>query len=157
MYRYTALLVLVLFSQPLFALEPYEWTLDMNTGSKHSSDTYGKNKYYNEENNGFGMTYGYSETLDIKAGFFDNSYNKTSFYGGAVFNHDYYVFNDMVISPGLGLIFATGYRNTPANAPAIAPILYPTITLGHKTLRSTVGYVPYGEDTVFTFQTQVQF
>ncbi|MGH1485069.1 MAG: hypothetical protein ACRBCI_02540 [Cellvibrionaceae bacterium] len=157
MFRYCVFIVIWMCSSQLFALDANEWTLDINTGSKHSSETYGKNKYYNEENNGFGMTFGYSDMIDIKIGFFDNSYNKSSVYGGAVFNKDYYIFNDIVVSPGVGLMFTTGYHDTPIDAPALAPIVYPTITIGHKTLRSTIGYVPYGEDTVFTFQTQIQF
>jgi hypothetical protein len=157
MHQYIVFIVILMFSGSLAALDQNEWTLDINTGSKHSKETYAKNKYYNEENDGFGLTFGYSDMIDIKVGFFENSYEKSSIYGGAVFNKDYYLFNDIVVSPGVGLIFATGYHNTPVDAPMLAPIVYPTITIGHKTLRSTIGYIPYGEDTVFTFQTQIQF
>jgi hypothetical protein len=157
MFKYIAIGVISFFSITTHALDAYEWTLDMNTGSKHSSDTYAANKYYNEENHGFGVTYGYSPYVDVKVGFYENSYYQTSLYGGIVLNKDYYIFNDLVISPGIGLLFATGYNNTPIDAPALAPILLPSITIGNKTLRSTIGYIPYGEDTVFTFQTQILF
>jgi len=151
----------ILFSSNTFSLELYEWTMDINTGSKHSDEAYqnnyGNNQYFNEDNSGFGVTYGYSEHLDVKMGFFENSYFNTSTYVGAVLNKDFYIFSDLVISPGLGLILTTGYDDTPINAPSIAPILHPSISFGHKLLRSTIGYIRYGEDEVYTFQTQILF
>jgi len=150
-------LLISLLSLQTYALEVYEWTMDFNTSSKHSDATYGKNQYYNEENNGFGMTYGYSDYIDIKVGFFENSYFNTSVYAGAVLNKDFYFFNHIVISPGLGLMLSTGYDDTPLNAPAVSPIFHPSISFGYKALRSTIGYIPYGEDKVITFQTQILF
>ncbi|MGH1441762.1 MAG: hypothetical protein ACRBBR_16735 [Cellvibrionaceae bacterium] len=151
----------ILFSSNTLALDSYEWSMDINTGSKHSDqsykNSYGNNQYYNEDNEGFGITYGYKDYLDIKMGFFENSYFKTSTYIGAVLNKDFYIFNDIVISPGLGLMLTTGYDDTPIDAPVIAPIFHPSISFGHKLLRSTIGYIPYGEDKVITFQTQILF
>ncbi len=157
MFKYIATVVIIFFSLNTAALDIDEWTLDINTGSKHSDDTYGANNYYNENNDGFGMTFGYSDMLDIKFGYYENSYNKTSLYTGIVLNKDYYIFNKIVISPGIGVMLASGYDDTPMNAPVIAPILHPSIAIGHKNLRSTIGYIPYGEDKVFTFQTQILF
>lgn len=139
------------------ALDLYEWTMDINTGSKHSDNSYGSHQYYNEENDGFGVSYGYTKNIDLKVGFFENSYFKTSMYAGVVLNKDYYIFNNILISPGLGLMLSTGYDDTPIDAPLIAPIFHPSISFGHKALRSTIGYIPYGEDKVITFQTQILF
>lgn len=157
MYRALILSIATLLSLNTYALESYEWSVDINTGSKHSSSSYAPNKFYNEDNEGAGFTYGYSRNIDIKFGFFENSYYNTTVYAGAVFNQDYYLFNNFVISPGIGLILATGYDDTPVNAPVISPILHPSISFGNKSLRSTIGYIPFGEDKVITFQTQILF
>jgi len=154
--KYIALFSLLFFVLPAYALEPYEWTLDVNTASKHEKNTYGKDKYYNENNNGFGFTYGYSNSLDVKLGYFKNSYHKTSIYAGFTVNRDFYVHDQFVISPGIGMMFSTGYHDTPLSAPILAPVLHPSISIGFKTMRSTVGYIPSGNG-VLTFQTQIQF
>lgn len=148
--------MLLAFTNLTHALDLDEWTLDVNTASKHRTKTYGLNKTYNEDNDGLGITYGYTPSIDIKLGYFDNSYHKRSVYLGASFNKDFYFHNKFVISPGIGLMFTTGYDDTPINAPVIAPIPHPSISFGFKTLRSTIGYIPSG-DGVLTFQTQVQF
>lgn len=153
---YTAIITLLLCANAC-ALDVYEWTMDINTGSKHSDTSYAANQYYNEENKGFGVTYGYSNHIDIKFGFFENSYYNTSVYAGAVLNQDFYLFNNLVVSPGLGLMLSTGYDDTPIDAPVIAPIFHPSISFGLKSMRSTIGYIPYGEDKVITFQTQILF
>jgi len=145
------------FCTNVSALNVYEWSMDINTGSKHSDQTYGNNRYYNEDNKGLGVSYGYTKYLDVKMGFFENSYFKTSTYAGLVLNKDFYIFNDILISPGLGLMLTTGYDDTPVNAPTVAPIFHPSISFGHKLIRSTIGYIPYGEDKVVTFQTQILF
>ncbi len=157
MYRIIILSIATLLSLNAYALETYEWSMDINTGSKHSNSSYGKNQYYNEENDGVGLTYGYSQNIDIKVGFFENSYYRTTVYAGAVLNKDFNLFNNIVVSPGIGFMLATGYDNTAADAPIIAPIVHPSISFGHKALRSTIGYIPYGEDKVITFQTQILF
>ncbi|MBX2809663.1 MAG: hypothetical protein KTR20_13645, partial [Cellvibrionaceae bacterium] len=139
------------------ALDVYEWTLDINTASKHENSHYGHNQTYNESNDGIGLSFGYSENIDIKLGYYDNSYHKTSIYTGFVLNKDYYIYNDFVISPGVGLMFATGYDKVVNNAPIIAPMLHPSISFGFRTLRSTIGTIPYSANKVITFQTQIQF
>lgn len=159
MLKYLVFIACLAFSFSVQALDVYEWTLDINTGSKHDSKTYGRNnsKTYNETNNGIGFTFGYTHSIDIKLGYYENSYNKTSVYGGAVLNKDFYFHNDFVISPGFGFLMATGYEGTVKNAPALAPMLHPSISFGFRTLRSTIGYIPYGTNNVLTFQTQIQF
>lgn len=142
---------------PASALEIYEWSVDLNTSSSHRDSSNNSRTFFNEENDGAGFTYGYSKHIDIKAGFFENSYFRTTVYAGAVLNQDFYLFNHFVISPGIGLIFATGYDNTPADAPIIAPIVHPSISFGYKYLRSTIGYIPYDDARVITFQTQFLF
>ena len=94
MFSYIAIFVIAVFSFQAQALDVYEWTLDINTGSMHGSSTYGTNQYYNEDNDGFGITFGYSDNIDIKVGYFENSYHNESFYGGFVLNKDFYFFND---------------------------------------------------------------
>ena len=157
MFKYIALSFCIFFSVNVSALDVYEWTLDINTGSKHDNAYYGKDKAFNENNNGAGITYGFSNTIDFKVGYYENSYHRTSVYGGPVLNKDFYYHNDFVISPGVGLMFTTGYHGIVENAPVVAPIIHPSISFGFKTLRSTVGYIPYGENNVLTFQTQIQF
>lgn len=157
MFRYIAAFFIAVVSYQAHGLELYEWTLDFNTGSKHENPTYGANQYYNEDNDGFGITYGYSDNVDLKFGFFENSYYQETYYAGFVLNKDYYLFNDFVISPGVGFIFATGYDDTPMDAPGVAPVIHPSISFGHRTLRSTIGYLPYDDDAIFTFQTQLMF
>ena len=158
MYRFIAAVFFTALSLNTFALEANEWTMDFNTSSFHTSPTYANNKYYNEENNGFGFTYGYSEMLDVKVGYFENSYNKSSVYGGFVLNKDFYFLNNnLVVSPGMGLLLTTGYDDTPVDVPPVVPLLHPTISIGHRFVRSTIGYLPYGQDKVFTFQTQIMF
>ena len=156
MFRYIALFFFVIFAVPSYSLEPYEWTLDVNTSSRHQRQTYGNDKYYNENNNGFGLTYAYTESIDLKIGYFENSYHNTSAYGGLTLNEDFYIHDEFVISPGIGLMFSTGYQNTPLNAPLVVPIIHPSISIGFKTMRSTVGYIP-SRNPVLTFQTQIQF
>ena len=161
MYRILQLIIvtftLTLLCTNTHALDTYEWSVDLNTGSKHSDAYYSGNKFYNEDNEGVGLTYGYKRNIDLKFGFFENSYYKTTVYAGAVFNQDFYMLNDMVISPGIGLIFASGYDNTPMDAPMITPVLHPSLSFGHKSLRSTIGYIPFGDVEVVTFQTQILF
>lgn len=157
MYQYIALTIFFVITLPTQALDIYEWTLDINTASKHDNINYGRNQTYNENNNGLGFSFGYSEAIDIKLGYYKNSYNKTSVYTGFVFNKDYYFHNDFVISPGLGLMFATGYDKVLNNVPIVAPMLHPSISFGFRTLRSTIGYLPYSTNKVLTFQTQIQF
>ncbi|MEO0444192.1 MAG: hypothetical protein AAFZ92_10740 [Pseudomonadota bacterium] len=157
MFKYIAIVLVSFFCSSSFALGVYEWTLDVNTSSWHSSPTYGRGNFYNEDNDGFGFSYGYSDMLDFKMGYFENSYHNTSVYAGLALNKDYYFYNDIVLSPGIGVMFTTGYKDTNLNAPTLAPIVHPSITIGHRMLRSTIGYIPYGENTVLTFQTQIQF
>ena len=157
MLKYIAPLLLALVITNVQALEFDDWAIDVNTGSRHSNATYGNHQYYNEDNDGVGLTFGYSPSIDIKLGFFDNSYNRTSVYGGLVFNHDFVIFGDFVISPGVGVLLASGYDHTPVDAPVLAPIVHPSLSFGHRYLRSSIGYIPYEDSTLITFQTQYFF
>jgi|GEM_PF-3418021 len=156
LYKYIAWVLLLCFMAPVHALDPYEWTLDVNTASKHQIKTYDRGKKYNENNDGFGFTYGYTDSLDLKVGYFENSYNNTSVYAGFVVNKDFYIHDKFVISPGLGVLFTSGYDDTPLQMPFITPVLHPSLSIGFNTLRSTIGFIP-SNNNVITFQTQIQF
>ena len=148
-------LSLLLVSVQIQALEQGEWNFDLNVASKHSEESYGSGDY-NEENWGLGASYGYWDNLDLKFGFFENSYDKTSVYAGAFYHKDFY-FGDWTVAPGVGLLLATGYDDTPENAPVVAPILMPAITFGHRAVKANVGLIPFGQVKAATLQLQFNF
>ena len=105
--------------------------LDINGTSKHSKDTYiydGVTHAYNSRNIGLGLTYGLNKYLDLSGGFYDNSYYKLSVYGGLTLKHDL-LYGNFRITPGVSLGVATGYSDTPVQAPALRPTVAGMITL----------------------------
>lgn len=120
------------------AMEQGEYSLDINIGSRHSEGTYWGlenrsrgyiEKKYNENNFGVGLSYGYRTWVDFKTGFFENSYEKNSFYIGAFIHKDIYLFRSKMwlIAPGVNVGGVTGYNNTPMKTPVIAPLFIPAI------------------------------
>lgn len=157
----TSLLIFVfaLTASAAHALDQGQWTLDINGASWHSENSYfhgGQNRQYNESNLGLGLSYGFHDNLDLKVGFFDNSYQKTSVYAGAFAHWDFYTQDrQWVISPGAFLLLASGYENTPENAPAIAPVPGFAVGVGHRKLRLNLGYIPFGQVQLATAQLQI--
>ena len=155
MYRpFKALLLgCVLLPTVSSAMDKGNWGLDLNLASRHSRDNYGTGAY-NEDNFGLGVAYAWRNDWDLKLGFFDNSYDKTSVYAGAIWHKDFYRGN-WTIAPGVGLLLVTGYENTPEDAPVVAPLLLPAVSIGHRAMRANIGYVPFGKVDFFTFQLQL--
>jgi len=143
------------------AMDKGEWTLDLNGASWHSERNYtyqGETSRYNQSNLGLGVTYAAHDNVDVKAGFFENSYDKTTLYAGIVLHQDFKsADNQWILSPGFALLLASGYDDTPENTPAITPLGAFTLSAGHRVLRVTLGYAPFGEVDVVTAQLQYQF
>lgn len=152
-----------------------EWSIDLNGLSRHSESRYvenGVSREYNETNRGLGATIEWLEwgdfvkrskhtqwiekagiDADIKFGFFDNSYNKTSFYAGPFFHKDLTA-GDWKFAPGIALLLTTGYKNTPEDAPVVFPIPVFGVEIGHRAVKLNFGYVPWGEVDFATVQLQ---
>ena len=152
------------------------WSVDINGVSKHSENRYfedGQSRKYNETNMGLGgsvewlgwnrlvrqspWTQWIAEAridVDIKAGFFDNSYDETSFYAGPFFHRDMGT-EDWKFAPGLAVLMVTGYDDTPEDAPPIFPLPVFSLEFGHKALKFNLGYIPWGEVDLFTLQLQI--
>jgi hypothetical protein len=157
-------LFLLIFFSTLANAETGDIWLDINVGSKHSTDTYwykGQTYEYNESNPGIGITYEASNTFDIKGGVYDNSYNQTSLYFAGNIKMDLAQSSDWIIEPGFMFGGATGYHDTPENL-LLAPIILPNVSVGYKRVRANFGYAPFsllpGFDVdVATFQMGIKF
>jgi len=153
----TTAALLLLLSGSAVAMKQGDWGLDLNLASRHSEDKYDNGtESYNEQNHGLGIAYGWRDDWDLKAGFFENSYEHTSAYAGAFWHRDFY-WGDWTVAPGVGLLLVTGYDNSPQNAPVVAPMLLPAVSFGHRALRANIGWVPFGEVDFFTLQLQLNF
>ncbi len=119
--------------------------LDINVGSKHtaaSEYTYdGKTEDFNERNYGLGASYQFAEHFEATAGFFKNSYSKTSIYTGVKIKTDY-SFGSLIVSPGITISGVTGYDDTEVNGGFIQPIAIFNVALSYDKARVVIGYVP---------------
>jgi hypothetical protein len=139
------------------AMDKGDWSLDINGASWHSHRRYNENgdiRKFNQTNLGVGGSYAWSDHVDLKLGFFDNSYEQNSFYAGAYLHKDFYS-GDWAVSPGIALLLVSGYDDTPEDAPTVAPIPLFGVAFGHRALKLNVGYVPFGEVDFATVQLQV--
>lgn len=139
------------------AMQQGEWSLDINGASWHAERRYnddGTRRKYNQDNPGLGGSYAWRDWLDIKAGFFENSYYEDSVYAGVYLHKDYYAGN-WTVAPGLSLLLVSGYDDTPQDAPAIAPIPVLGVTFGHRALKLNLGLVPFGDVEFATLQLQI--
>jgi len=117
----------------------YWWTRDDN-----GTITEGE---FNQKNFGLGLTYGINNYVDINGGFYDNSYNKNSFYAGAIIKYPLPIPSDYLrVEPGIKLNVATGYTGTPDdedtwNGLMAAPMLHLGVQIV-DTVGIAIGYVP---------------
>lgn len=157
MKRIGAIIVILglLLSADAFAMKKGGYALDINLASHHSKDTYNNGTAYNEDNFGLGASYAWEDWLDLKAGFFDNSYNKTSTYVGA-FVHKDFRYGELVLSPGVAGFLMTGYDNTPENAPEVAPIPVFGLGVGYSRVKANLGYNPFGKVDVWMLQMSLE-
>ncbi|MCG6938606.1 MAG: hypothetical protein LJE83_10630 [Gammaproteobacteria bacterium] len=120
----------------------FDGWLNIHITASHAKRTYmdktGNNVEYNQNNFGLGVSLPYNSNIDVRAGFYDNSFNATSVYAGA----DLYVNPSRFVTVGVNTGVATGYENTPAHTSTLAPMLMPHITFKMKNFRTEIGYVP---------------
>lgn len=118
--------------------------LDINGYSKHSLDGYkyrGVYHQFNSRNTGLGLTTGLGKYFEASAGFFDNSYGRTSGYVGAKLKHDF-AHGHFRVSPGINVGVASGYQHTPVHSAALQPVLIANVRVTWRGVGATLGYLP---------------
>lgn len=135
--------------------------LDVNGHSWHSKNTYtyrGQQGEYNGQNPGLGVTYGLGNHLEAFTGYFVNSFQRATVYGGAKIKHDL-VFGKVTVTPGLNIGIATGYDKTPAQSDYYQFVIMPAVRIVYRDVGVTLGYVPKVEkenfDAVSTLTLQI--
>lgn len=139
------------------AMDAGDWSIDLNGLSRHSERHYSDNgvrRDYNESNLGIGGSYAWSDDLDLKLGVFENSYFRDTVYAGVYWHRDFY-WGDWTVAPGVALLLVTGYDDTPQDAPAVAPLAIPGVSVGHRAVRLNLGVVPVGSVQFAVAQLQV--
>lgn len=138
----------LLFAIPLLATEPCHAVIDVlapdafvvNGRSHHIEKP--KQVDPNENNYGFGVSYDWkdSDRLKVWTGFYDNSYEHTSVYGGISYKRRYG--HDIYFEPGFFLGIITGYEIS------ILPAVIPYTTIG---IRNHIAVnILYGIHTHYT-------
>lgn len=120
--------------------------LDVNVTSRHSEKGYfiGRERHrFNSNNFGLGLTWEPAAWWELKAGWFDNSYHKTSVYGAGAIKWNLLGNGPWIVAPGALLGALSGYQNTPEQTGEITPWGLATLTLGHRKYgRLNLGYLP---------------
>jgi hypothetical protein len=120
--------------------------LDVNLTSWHSERDYvweREVRRYNARNFGLGATYELTDWFEAKAGFFENSYDKTSLYAVAALDYDLLPSSRWLLAPGVAGGLVTGYKNTPEQTGTVAPWGLVTLTIGRDSRwRLNLGYLP---------------
>lgn len=131
----------ILASFQLHAEQSDTW-INVHLGSNHLDlDTFTQDnvaREFNEQNLGLGISHEFVEHWDVRAGFFENSYYKTSVYL-AVSPHTSY---QKPIAVALQAGIATGYGGTPIGDGDLVPFIMPTISVNIKSFRGELGYIP---------------
>lgn len=131
-----------------------QWWGEYHVGSNHSEryyrDTDGTLKEFNERNTGGGISYAISEHAELGAGFFRNSFNKTSVYAGI----DVHTSTHRAVRVGVSLAPVTGYQNTPA---VTHWMILPNVVFGNNKVRTKVGIMPIGEVKFMTLTVGIGF
>lgn len=120
--------------------------LDLNLTSFHTEQHYwweGEMRRYNNRNLGLGFTHEFADWLEVKGGFFENSYDKTSVYAVVGLDYDLVKSKRWVLAPGVAGGFVTGYDDTPEQADTVAPWGMLSMTIGYANRwRLNLGYLP---------------
>lgn len=137
--------------------------LDVNGYSFHSKDSYvyrGQPGKYNPRNPGIGVSYAFAKNAEVFAGYYYNSFNRDTVYGGVKIKHDF-DFGNFTVTPGLNVGFATGYANTPAQSDYYQLVIMPAVRVTYRSVGMTLGYVPRVQkenfDSVSIITAQVNF
>ena len=139
------------------AMDAGDWSLDLNGLSWHSERSFsheGVRREYNETNRGLGGSYAWNDDLDLKLGFFENSYYEDTVYAGVYWHRDFY-WGDWTVAPGVAFLLVTGYDDTPRNAPEVAPLAIPGVALGRRAVRLNLGFMPLGSVKFAVAQLQI--
>lgn len=118
--------------------------LDVNGYSWHSKQDYiyrGQPGKYNPYNAGIGVTYGLTQNVEAFAGYYYNSFNRDTVYGGVKIKHDF-DFGNFTITPGINFGVATGYADTPAQSDYYQLVIMPAVRVTYRGIGLTLGYVP---------------
>lgn len=103
---------------------------------------------YNETNLGVGLMHGLDEHIEVGFGYYENSYNRNSFYTGL----DYHTSDRRPIRAGVSAGIVSGYAGYQAPV-----IILPNITMRVcDSARIKVGYLP-GDTGLVTFTMGVRF
>lgn len=142
--------VLLLISTQAFS---YDGWLNIHLGSSHEKRTYidqsGNDIEYNQKNFGLGLSVPAYSNIDARAGFFENSFNNTSYYAGADFHYN----TSRYITVGVNAGVASGYEHSPVRSSALAPMFVPHVTMKVKNFRTEIGYVPSFDEKQVAFWT----
>lgn len=125
---------------------------EYHVGSRHSTPGYYDNGVYhkwNEKNTGGGLSYEVSYNFETTLGFYRNSYNKLSVYGGV----DFHTASSRAWRVGVSLGPITGYKDTPQKSRFM---VLPNIVLNEGTVRTKIGLIP-GDVTVLTLSMGIAF
>lgn len=134
--------------------------LDINLTSVHHRRGWkeqGRVIPFNDGNFGIGLTHEIRNFLEVKAGFYDNSYYKTS--GYAVANFIYHArFGPVTVAPAFGIGLVSGYRGTSCDythgRSNVEPAIFPNLNVGAGPVRISIGAIPRvkGDLNVLTLQ-----
>lgn len=164
-YLSMMLLSFCLFSN-VHAAEGDLW-IDVNVASYHA----GGNGYcykndchdFNQFNYGLGVSYEMDSLIEWTGGFYRNSYDENSVYGGVRFNHNFNV-GQFNVTPGIFVGGVTGYDDTEVEASPLQLIALPMVGVSYKQVRGMFGVAPVGlvspdssVKAVFSFQLGYRF
>lgn len=111
---------------------------------------------YNENNLGLGISYPLSPEFDLVTGFYENSYNKTSYYAG----YRRHTADNYGFSVGISAVVVTGYEDTRYTSASAIVMFLPNLTYSLKNFRVELGIIPafskrdYTAVTTFTIGTK---
>jgi len=144
-----------------------DFWIDVNVASYHA----GSNGYcyngicndFNQFNYGLGVSYEMDNLVEWTGGFFRNSYDKNSMYGGIKLNHNFDV-GRFDVTPGILIGGVTGYDETEVEAAPLQLVALPSVSVSYKRIRGVFGVAPVGlvspsssVTAVFTFQVGMRF
>ena len=147
-YIILPILITLALSQLVYA---GDW-MEFHIGSNHAGEGYvnerGDFQPYNETNLGVGLMHGIDEHTEVGFGYYDNSYNRSSFYTGL----DYHTSDRLPIRLGVSAAIVSGYAG---HQPPV--ILLPNVTVRVcDSARIKIGWLP-GNDGLVTLTAGVNF